>query len=705
MKNKRNYYILLIFIIFILILGTTYAYFSAVLDVSGGSNDIVTTTGTLELNYIDGRQITANNIYPGWNTNKTIYVTNSGTLDSAYGIQFVDFQNQIINNELKLSLTCISYRNYGLANQSIDGTCSGITNQPVGLFSEIIKTNIQIDSGITHVYNLKLEFVEMSTIQNYNQGKRFKGTINIYEIIPSVKAASSVKVGDYISYDAGNYTETEPYPDSSVNNVFGGKTIGRSRNIGVDCTNNLSLLGTQYDNWRVLKIENDIITIVHSSTPECYKNHDDGLLDTNNLINHDYSEYVNDDLAVSAGILTKQLIEDNVEDTSVIIDSGFYENNQKILRCGTRYFIPFVNPSNSEQIAYVQPGGYIGGVGSAVYGVRPVVTLKNKVYITSGEGTSNDPYVVSSMPKEEELPNQNGIFTGYYENWNNDEYNIKLRDVSIAYNYINIIGENGDTNAGNGTIKFSLDQYLSSHLDNYSEVEFKSDIRLLQDRGQKVILVIGGDSDTIIVNDATSVNAFVNSVRNIIDEYGFDGIDIDIENTIYPTYLAQAINTLSNEYGDDFILTLAPQTIDIMVDSNGNYSGTYYELIQLIKDNIDIVNIQLYNTGDQYGLDGNIYDPSTIDFITSYADILYETGLNASQIGLGFIYNTSSSGYVAPSVITSAYNSLKAGGVTQGGTYTIRNDFSSLGGIMFFSINEDKERYYIFRNEIRDLLK
>lgn len=709
--TKRNKILLAISIFFVYILSAslTYAYFNIFVEGNENANDQTVTTGTLELNYVDGNQLFIDRAYPGASVTKNMYVTNTGTLDTTYGFELDDYENTILRNELVISLTCTSYKNYGEVNQEVYGTCNSIVNQPIGSTSWVIASNIDIEAGITHSYVVTVSFIDTSSNQNYNQGKYFTGTIKIYESLASAVASNYVDFGDYVLYDAGSFDETVPLQGEEDYFVFGGTTAGRSRSAGIDCTNDLALLGETNTNWRVLKNENNVITLVHAGTPECYRNHDDGALDSSNLINRDYSDYVNPAYATSAGILTKELIEANVLNAEVVLDGGFYDSYQNILKAGTRYFIPFPNPGNLQQMHYVQPGGYIGAMGTATYGIRPVVTLKSKVYVTSGTGTSDDPYVIGTESIEQDLTNQNGLFTGYYENWNTNESNMKLRNVSTAYNIVAVMGHVEDDGGPTGNIVFEVDEYLSNHLGGYTNEEFKRDIQVLNDRGQKVVLVIGGSSENIVVNSAESVNNFVNSLKDIIDEFGFNGIDIDIENTIYPEYLADALQTLADYYGNEFTLILTPQTDDMKLDENNSYTGvlngTYYDLIQEVKDEITIVNMQLYNTGDKYGLDGNVYDPGTIDFIAAYADIMVEAGLDASQVGLGFFYDSTRSGYVTPQTITAAYNAIKQGGTISGGTYTMRHDLSGIGGIMFFSIQDDMKANYIFRNEIKELLK
>ena len=145
----------------------------------------MTETGTLELNYVDGDYINETNVYPGWTANKTIVVSNIGTLDAYYKIFWKELTNGITNNELVLSATCTSYENYGGENQIQSGECQSIEETPVSNVAGSIKESIGIESGYTHVYYITFKFKEVSSEQNYNQGKVFAGKINIDESIGS----------------------------------------------------------------------------------------------------------------------------------------------------------------------------------------------------------------------------------------------------------------------------------------------------------------------------------------------------------------------------------------------------------------------------------------------------------------------------------------------------------------------------------------
>ena len=121
-------------------------------------------------------------IYPGWSQTKTITVENTGTVTVMYNLIWRELLNEITNNELFISATCAS---------NIQGnTCSGINNQVISTITTETE-NVQLKNGISiepnerHTYTVTVTFPELSTDQNYNQGKRFYGTLNIKEGTPT----------------------------------------------------------------------------------------------------------------------------------------------------------------------------------------------------------------------------------------------------------------------------------------------------------------------------------------------------------------------------------------------------------------------------------------------------------------------------------------------------------------------------------------
>lgn len=178
-------------------------------------------------------------------------------------------------------------------------------------------------------------------------------------------------------------------------------------------------------------------------------------------------------------------------------------------------------------------------------------------------------------------------------------------------------------------------------------------------------------------------------------KYGFEGVDIDLENGINATYMAQALRQLSSLAGSNLIITMAPQTIDMQSPSNG-----YFQLALSIKDILTIVNMQYYNSGSMLGYDGQVYYQGTKDFLTALATIQLENGLRPDQVGLGLPASTSAAGggYIAPSVVNAALDCLAYG--TNAGSFKPPHTYPTVRGAMTWSINWDASNGYNFANTV-----
>ncbi len=307
-----------------------------------------------------------------------------------------------------------------------------------------------------------------------------------------------------------------------------------------------------------------------------------------------------------------------------------------------------------------------------------------------------------SLNKDFLLEENRHIITGYWQNWNADSQSVNLKLVDVPEDYDIVAIAFGITNDGSpkGQVDFSVDEYLNSHLGGYTDDDFKNDIKSLKRRGQNIILSIGGAADVVTIDDESSKDNFVNSVYNLIQEYGFQGIDIDIENGISPEYLSQAIRELYDRVGPRFIVTLTPQTVDYKMNRNKIVSGQYYELVKKIKDIVTIVNIQLFNSGSQYGQDTVEYFPQTIDFVTGVTAILLENELSQNQVGIGLHYLGAEKRGVTPQIAVEGFDALLNGRAASGGAYMPLKPYSGLGGFMIWSINGDYKNSNSYLNEM-----
>ncbi|MFF6861924.1 MULTISPECIES: chitinase [Streptomyces] len=269
--------------------------------------------------------------------------------------------------------------------------------------------------------------------------------------------------------------------------------------------------------------------------------------------------------------------------------------------------------------------------------------------------------------------------TGYWQNFNNGATVQKISDVPSAYDIIAVSFADATTTPG--AVTFNLD---SAGLGGYTVDQFKADVRAKRAAGKKVIISVGGEKGTVSVNSAASATNFANSVYSLMQEYGFDGVDIDLENGLNPTYMTQALRALSAKAGPGMILTMAPQTIDMQ-----STQGGYFQTALNVKDILTVVNMQYYNSGTMLGCDGKVYAQGTVDFLTALACIQLEGGLAPSQVGLGLPASTRAAGggYVAPSVVNAALDCLTK--ATNCGSFKPSKTYPDLRGAMTWSTNWD----------------
>ena len=326
----------------------------------------------------------------------------------------------------------------------------------------------------------------------------------------------------------------------------------------------------------------------------------------------------------------------------------------------------------------------------------------------------------SSVPKH--------VLVGYWHNFENGSGTIKLRDVSDNWDVINLsFGE--PTSVTSGDIQFKPF--------NATEEEFKSDVKYLQSKGKKVLLSIGGQNGQVQLKDATARDKFVSSVSNIIDTYGLDGLDIDFEgHSLYldpgdkdfknPTTpvivnLISALKELKAKYGDNFMLTMAPETFFVQlgytyygglnsyVDSR---AGSYLPVIYALRDSLDWLQVQYYNSGAINDLNDKSQTMGSAEFYVSLADMLL-TGFNVNkdpnyffpalredQVVIGVPTSSyAGNGWVSNSEVEKAITTLMNGGTI--GSYTVKNAHPNLRGLMTWSINWDKYASYSWSNHFR----
>jgi chitinase len=308
----------------------------------------------------------------------------------------------------------------------------------------------------------------------------------------------------------------------------------------------------------------------------------------------------------------------------------------------------------------------------------------------------------------------------------------RLADVPDSWDIIDLaFGE--PTSVTSGDIRF--DRCPVAECPNVeSDADFKAAIKAKQAAGKKVLISIGGQNGQVQLTTTAARDTFVSSVSKIIDEYGLDGLDIDFEGhslslnaddtdfknprTPVIVNLISAVKTLKAKYGDDFVLTMAPETFFVQLGyqyyGTGPWggqdprAGAYLPVIHALRDDLTLLHVQDYNSGPIMGLDNQYHSMGGADFHIAMTDMLltgFPVAGNASnvfpplrpdQVAIGMPASVNAgNGYVAPAEVVKTLDCLTK--KSNCGSYATHGTWPALRGLMTWSINWDRYANWEFQ--------
>ncbi|CAI2768886.1 T9SS-translocated chitinase ChiA [Flavobacterium collinsii] len=363
----------------------------------------------------------------------------------------------------------------------------------------------------------------------------------------------------------------------------------------------------------------------------------------------------------------------------------------------------------------------------AAYQDYPVVikATDNK----SGVTTLNNTIKIAPVGTNRFIPLPAGkIILGYAHSWENGSapflyfsQMVGSKFNVVDYAFVETVNRDGYT----PVLTTNDARYLTNGV--FNKQLLKNDIKSLRDSGVPVIVSIGGQNGHVVLENVNQKNIFVNGLKAIIDEYQFDGVDIDFEGgsmnfsagglrdisyagiSAYPKLknVVDAFKELKAHYGPGFLLTAAPETQYVQ----GGYStyndtfGSFLPIIQNLRNELDLLAVQLYNTGGENGLDGQYYGSAKrANMVTALTDMVIKghnigttgmryDGLPASKvlIALPACPSAAGSGFITPAEGINAMHYLRTGTTFSGRTYTMQpgGPYPSLRGLMTWSVNWD----------------
>lgn len=127
-----------------------------------------------------------------------------------------------------------------------------------------------------------------------------------------------------------------------------------------------------------------------------------------------------------------------------------------------------------------------------------------------------------------------------------------------------------------------------------SGISLKNDITASKAAGSKWLISIGGGGDSTIrlLNETNATNMY-NSLVGIIDSYGFQGIDYDLEcgtSCFDPDAAVSLVHKLKAKYGQNFIISAAPRPYEAV-----SPSSIYGSFAIKAGNDLDLFGLQFYD--------------------------------------------------------------------------------------------------------------
>jgi chitinase len=274
--------------------------------------------------------------------------------------------------------------------------------------------------------------------------------------------------------------------------------------------------------------------------------------------------------------------------------------------------------------------------------------------------------------------------------------------------------------AADGAVQFHLP-------DGTTEQQLKTKIAALQQRGNKVLLSLGGGGAYYRLDKSNEIPNFVSSVGKIVSTYGFNGVDIDFESPsldlqpgdmdfrhpVTPSIvnLIAGLRALHAHFGKGFMISLVPEGTQIPggYPSYGGQFGSYVPLTYALRDILSFVDVQDYNTPPLEGLDGEIYQVGSVDYDAAMTELLLQgfdvggnpaehfPGLPADKVAVGFL-----AGFTDAKHMQQSMRYIITGHAPAGITYKLRQPggYPKMIGAMLWTIDADRGANYSISNTV-----
>ncbi|OJF13012.1 carbohydrate-binding protein [Couchioplanes caeruleus] len=303
------------------------------------------------------------------------------------------------------------------------------------------------------------------------------------------------------------------------------------------------------------------------------------------------------------------------------------------------------------------------------------------------------------------------VLVGYWENWDGAANGvhpgmgwIPITDGRLKQHGYNVINAAFPVIRSDGTVLWE------NGMDVGVKVSTPAEMCQAKANGATLLMSIGGAAAGIDLSSGAVADRFVATIVPILQQYHFDGIDIDIETgltgsgsiTTLSTSQANLIRIIDGVLArmpSNFGLTMAPETAYVTGGSvtYGSIWGSYLPIIKKYADNGRLwwLNMQYYN-GSMYGCSGDSYPAGTVQGFVAQTRCL-DGGLTVQGTTIRVPYDRqvpglpaqpgAGGGYMEPALVSQSWNGV-------GG---------SLKGLMTWSANWDGSRGWTFGDNVKSL--
>ena len=301
---------------------------------------------------------------------------------------------------------------------------------------------------------------------------------------------------------------------------------------------------------------------------------------------------------------------------------------------------------------------------------------------------------LSNVASANEMVNPDGgVVVGYWHNWcdgagykGGNAPCVTLDEVDPMYNVVNVSFMKVFNTSEGRIPTFKLDPNIG-----LSEQQFIDQIDALNQQGRAVLIALGG-ADAHVELKTGDEQAFAQEIIRLTDKFGFDGLDIDLEQSAVTasdnqTVIPAALRLVKEHYqqqGKNFLITMAPEFPYL------TEGGKYVPYITGLEGYYDWINPQFYNQGgdgiwvEGVGWIAQNNDALKQEFIYYISDSLSNGTRGFHKIphdklvfGIPSNIDAAATGFVQdPQDLYDAFDQLKAQG-------------QALRGVMTWSVNWD----------------